>query len=204
MAGTAERTKREERAEQTRGRIVRAAWEVIAEHGMAGTTTRLVAARAGISHGMCHYHFATKDEMVLAVVDEARRFWIEPMEALLGSGGTAFDRLERVVAWMAEPATIDVMRVHLQLVSQAEYSEPLRRLMAAEYARWHRAYVELFRQLAAERRLREGVDAEPAGIAFATLADGLVDQQSLDPAMDNRGIMWAFLGTVLQGGRQAG
>jgi AcrR family transcriptional regulator len=198
MAGTAERTKREERAEQTRARIVRAAWEVIAEHGMAGTTTRLVAARAGISHGMCHYHFATKDEMVLAVVDEARRYWIEPMESFLASEGTATDRLGRVVAWMAEPATVDVMRVHLQLVSQAEYSEPLRRLMAGEYARWHRAYVELFRQVGAGGGLRAGVDPERTGIAFATLADGLVDQQSLDPEMDNGGIMWAFLATVLE------
>jgi AcrR family transcriptional regulator len=44
----------------TRNRILDAARGVLAEEGIEGFTTRRVAARAGISHGMCHYHFADK------------------------------------------------------------------------------------------------------------------------------------------------
>lgn len=193
-------TVRELKGAVTRQRIVRAAWTVIAERGLAGLTTRLVAREAGISHGMCHYHFGNKDDLVLAVVDQARQYWIEPMERLVAGAGTGRERLDAVIGWMAEPATREVMRVHLQLMAQSEYSERLRERMAAEYVRWQTAYVELFRHLAAEGALRPGVDAERVGVAFATMADALVDQHSLDPALDTESIMRAFLAPMQTGG----
>jgi AcrR family transcriptional regulator len=182
---------------ETRQRIIRAAWGVIAERGLAALTTRLVAKEAGISHGMCHYHFGNKDDLILAVVDHARHYWIAPMEALVAGPGTARERLDAVVRWMAEPATWEVMRVHLQLVSQSEYSEPLRARMAEEYGRWQAAYIELFRQLEQEGAVRNGLDAERLGFAFATMADGLVDQQSLRPTLQTEPIMRAFLAPLL-------
>jgi AcrR family transcriptional regulator len=191
-------TAREARGAETRRRIVEAAWHVIAERGLGGLTTRLVAARAGISHGMCHYHFQTKDDLVVAVVDHARRYWIEPMEALVEGRGSAAERLDAVVAWMAEPATREVMRVHLQLMAQAEWSDGLRERMAGEYRRWQEAYVRLFDELRAEGALGDGVDAGSVGVAFATLADGLVDQRSLRPEFDSAAIMRAFLRPVLR------
>jgi AcrR family transcriptional regulator len=189
---------RELKGAETRRRIIRGAWNVIAARGLAGMTTRLVAREAGISHGMCHYHFETKDELVLALVDHVRQYWIDPMELLVAAPGTARDRLDAVVRWMAEPATREVMRVHLELMSQSEYSEQLRERMAGEYARWHGAYVELFRQLERERALRPGLDAERIGVAFATMADGLVDQRSLNPSLDTESIMRAFLAPLLR------
>jgi len=191
-------TVRELKGAETRQRIVRAAWSVIAERGLGGLTTRRVASEAGISHGMCHYHFGNKDDLVLAVVDQARPYWIDPMERLVAAPGTAQQRLDAVIRWMAEPATREVMRVHLQLMAQSEYSEPLRERMAAEYARWQRAYVDLFRQLEREGQLRAGVDAERVGVAFATMADALVDQQSLDPGLDTESIMRAFLSLMVR------
>lgn len=188
---------RESRGAETRQRIILGAWNVIAERGLAGMTTRLVAREAGISHGMCHYHFENRDELVLAVVDHVRQYWIDPMEILVAAPGIAADRLSAVVRWMAEPATREVMRVHLELMSQSEYSEELRERMAAEYARWQGAYVELFRQLQREGALAPGLDAERIGVAFATLADGLVDQRSLNPTLDTASIMDAFLAPLL-------
>jgi AcrR family transcriptional regulator len=190
-------TARELKGAETRQRIIRGAWTVIAERGLAGLTTRLVANEAGISHGMCHYHFENKDELVLALVDHVRQYWIDPMERLVAAPTSARERLEAVVRWMAEPATRDVMRVHLELMSQSEYSEQLRKRMAGEYARWQGAYVELFLQLEREGALRPGLDAERIAVAFATMADGLVDQQSLNPLLDTESILRAFLAPLL-------
>jgi hypothetical protein len=36
-------------------------------------------------------------------------------------------------------------------------------------------------------------DEVTLGVGFATLADGLVDQQSLDPSLEPEGVMRAFL-----------
>ena len=184
---------------ETRLRIIEAAWALIAERGLASLTTRLVAERAGVSHGMCNYHFTGKDDLVLAVVDYARHYWITPIEKHLAANLPAEARLERVMRWMARPATREVMRVHTQLLSQAEWNEELRESMAVEYGRWQAAYVQLFRELEQEGVLRPGLDAERLGVAFATMSDGLVWQQSLDRRLKTMPFMRAFVDLVLVG-----
>jgi AcrR family transcriptional regulator len=186
------------RGAETRQRIVEAVWSIIAERGLAGLTTRGVAARAGISHGMCHYHFETKDEMVVGVVEYARHYWIHPLEELVDTPMPPEERLERLIRWMAQPATREVMRVHLQLVSQSEYNDRLRERMAEEYARWQAGYVRLFRELAEAGLLIPEANAESLGVGFATLADGLVDQQSLNPKVHSEAVMRAFLAPMMR------
>jgi AcrR family transcriptional regulator len=178
---------------ETRQRIVEAAWGVIAERGLAGLTTRHVARAAGISHGMCHYYFESKDDLILAVVDHARHYWIDPLERLVNGPGTPIGKLDAVIGWMAEPATREVMRVHLQLMAHSAYDDRLRSRMSTEYARWHRGYVMLFGELKAAGSMVPRADEVTLGVGFATLADGLVDQQSLDDSIEPAGVLRAFL-----------
>ncbi len=48
-----------------------------------------------------------------------------------------------------------------------------------------------------EGLLRSSVDVDAIGVAFATLADGLVDQRSLSPNLDSEAIMREFLRSIL-------
>ncbi|MHA7134113.1 TetR/AcrR family transcriptional regulator [Oerskovia turbata] len=50
--------------------IVRAARELFAEQGIAKTSTKDVAARAGVARGLVYYYFADKDALVDAVLEE--------------------------------------------------------------------------------------------------------------------------------------
>ena len=179
----------ETRGTDTRQRIIEAVWEVLAENGLPRLTVRLVGQKAGISHAMVHYYFSGKDELVLAVVEHARGYWIHPMEDIALGPGAPLEKLETVVTWMAEPATREVMRVHGQLLSQSEWNEDLRTAMAAEYARWRAAFVELFRQLEEAETLTEATDVKLLGAAFAALSDHLVDDQALDVSLDTEAIM---------------
>lgn len=47
-----------------RGRILQAALDVVAEHGVARTTHRLIAARADVPLGSLTYHFAGLDDLL--------------------------------------------------------------------------------------------------------------------------------------------
>ncbi|MFJ4652413.1 TetR/AcrR family transcriptional regulator [Nocardia sp. NPDC088792] len=51
-----------------RAQIIRAATTVIARDGVAGATTRRIAAEAGLSLATLHYVFSTKDEILAAVL----------------------------------------------------------------------------------------------------------------------------------------
>jgi AcrR family transcriptional regulator len=195
---------REARGEQTRQRIIEAVWAVMADKGLPALTVRLVAERAGISHAMVHYHFVSKDDLILAVAGHARQYWIDPMESIVNGSGSAGQKLEAVIVWIAKPATRDVMRVHRQLLSQSEWSEPLRRVMAAEYARWQAAYISLFRLLQDDGVLFPDADPDLLGAGFATLADHLVGKGSLDPTLDTQAIMREVLRPFITAGSRPG
>jgi AcrR family transcriptional regulator len=172
----------------------------MAENGLSRLTVRLVGQKAGVSHAMIHYYFASKNELVLSVVEHARSYWIHPMEDIVRGMGTPEEKLETVIAWMAEPATRAVMRIHRQLLSESEWNDDLRRAMAAEYARWRSGFVELFRQLEAAGDLVEGTDVELLGAGFATLSDNLVGKRALDPSIDSEAIMREVLRPFLVAG----
>jgi AcrR family transcriptional regulator len=176
------RTNRAAQAAATRGRILDAARRVLAEEGLEHFTTRHVADLAGVSHGMVHYHFRDKRELALALLVHARLDWVEPLEELVDGPGNADKRMREVIAWIAEPATIETMRVHQSLFVLALQDEAIRERLAREFARWRAPFVTLFRQIGEERRL-DGFDAASVGEAFAVAADGLVQQQSLDPGL---------------------
>lgn len=186
----------------TRERILAAARQVLAAEGLERFTTRRVADLAGISHGMVHYHFKDKRDLILALVVHARRDWIEPLEELVDGPGTAEERMRAVIAWMAEPATTDVLRVHFALYSYALTDDVVRRRMAAEYQRWRAPFVKLFGELSEERGL-DGFDAQSLGEAFATAADGLVQQQSFDPTLPTERMLTRLF-EQLVGARPAG
>lgn len=194
---------REARGAETRQRIIEGVWAVMADKGLSALTVRLVAQEAGISHAMVHYHFTNKDDLILAVIEHARHYWIDPMEQIVLGPGGAREKLESVIIWMAEPATREVMRVHRQLLSQSEWNEPMRRAMAAEYARWRAAYIELFRQLADADVLAHDANPDLVGAGFATLADHLVGKRALDPTLDTEAIMREMLRPFLRASGQA-
>ena len=182
MASPTNPSARAQQGARTRDRILAAARGVLAERGPDGFTTRRVAERAGISHGMVHYHFDDKRDLVLALLMHARRDWIEPLEELVDGPGSAEDRMRAVIAWMGEPATTDVMRVHMSIYVFALGDEVIRERYAAEYARWRAPFVTLFAQMGDELGIR-GFDAKSVGEAFASAADGLVQQQAIDPSL---------------------
>jgi AcrR family transcriptional regulator len=71
----------EERSTATRDALIRAAIDLVAERGYAAATTNLVADRAGVSRGALQHHFKSRDELIVAVMEQLRRevsFRVDP------------------------------------------------------------------------------------------------------------------------------
>jgi len=60
----------QQRAQDTREKIVAAALDAFAEHGFDGATTRDIAAAAGVNQGLITYHFSSKQELWKAAVEQ--------------------------------------------------------------------------------------------------------------------------------------
>lgn len=69
----------------TRMRMLDAAIETLAECGYAGASTTVIARRSGLTRGAQQHHFSTKDQMMVAVIEElGRRIEAADMEKALG------------------------------------------------------------------------------------------------------------------------
>src|SRR5262252_9182622 len=86
-----------------RARLIAAGYDVLAEKGIEATTVKEIAGRAGVSPGLFHYYFKSKDELLLAVLYQAGgRFkdrMAEGMQASLetqGFAGAAMAKLQAV------------------------------------------------------------------------------------------------------------
>lgn len=179
----------------TRERLLRAAWELLREHGVEGFSTRAVARQAGVVHSMLHYHFKDRRELILDLMVLAREEWITPLEEIAAGRGSAESRLRKAIAWWAEPATANMMRAHLSLFHFALSDEATRRQLAQEYERFAAPFIKLFGELSKERVL--AFDPVKVGEAFATAADGLVERQVLDPSIRVQDYLISLLDLLL-------
>jgi AcrR family transcriptional regulator len=63
------RTPNAERSQATRLRLLEATVECLAELGWSGTSTTVIAERAGVSRGAQLHHYPTKNDLVIAAIE---------------------------------------------------------------------------------------------------------------------------------------
>jgi AcrR family transcriptional regulator len=74
--------------EARRGEIIAAAIRVLSRNGLAETTTRKIAAEAGVNQAMLHYYFGSKDELLFAVLQEMMRLTKESVREVASTSGS--------------------------------------------------------------------------------------------------------------------
>ncbi len=73
-------------AADRRKQLIEVAVEMFSRHGFEGTTTKSIAEKAGVSEAMLFRHFATKDDLYAALLDQKSNDagvekWIEELRA---------------------------------------------------------------------------------------------------------------------------
>ena len=81
-----------EPAGDSRERILRAALAAFAQDGFEGSSTRDIAAQAGVNHGLIPYYFGTKQKLWQAAVDLAFGDMKAGLDVLLADASITSDR----------------------------------------------------------------------------------------------------------------
>src|SRR5437879_5990946 len=88
---------RQMQADETRKKVFRAAVDLFAQRGYAGTTVAEICKRAGVAKGTFFVHFATKDAVVSALVGIQTRATFRARQRVLDAGGSPLDALVATV-----------------------------------------------------------------------------------------------------------
>jgi AcrR family transcriptional regulator len=179
-------------------RIVDAMRESVARRGTAGSTFDHVAREAGVSRGLLHYYFGTKERLLVEVVRRDSEIRLAALAASLGDARTADDFIDALVRSLEELVERDpgfVVLLHELFTLSRRNDE-----VAGELAALGR---QTRSDLAASLKAKhdEGVLAlggEPDAVAGVLLAlgDGLALRFLIEPDLDPRPALAAAVGAA--------
>ena len=172
-------------------RIVEAMRESVAEVGIADSTFERVAAKAGVSRGLLHYYFGTKERLLVEVVRRDSRARMEMLDAPLRQAKT----VDEVIGALAAGAQA-LAREHpgfyavlFELFVAGRRHPDLGRELGVLYDESRRHVAEALRRKEGEGVLSLRFDAETTVACLFALTDGAVLQQLSDPTADLGGLV---------------
>ncbi|GLI09024.1 hypothetical protein YDYSG_50560 [Paenibacillus tyrfis] len=106
---------RDERKEQ----IMEAALKVFSRRGIVGTKMSMIAAEAGISHGLLYHYFKSKDELFTTLVQMAMLGAQDAMKSIYDLQGSPLDKIK----YLTKEILDEGGRPYFMLIYQARTSE---------------------------------------------------------------------------------
>jgi AcrR family transcriptional regulator len=166
---------------RTKQAILDAVLELYAKDGWRGTGLTAVGERAGVTHAAVLYHFGSSSKLLLAVVDEReRRFLDDTADAWSEGGLAALANLPAVARWNVEHQGL----ARLFTVLEAENLDPDDEAHEHFLQRSRVLREVLQRQLedaVAAGDVRADVDAATKADEIVAFMDGAQLQYALDP-----------------------
>ncbi|MGH3712756.1 MAG: TetR/AcrR family transcriptional regulator [Micromonosporaceae bacterium] len=167
---------------QTRARILDAAVEVFGERGIAASSVSDVAAAAGLTKGAVYSSFASKDKLVLAIMEEHA---MQRLTAALASFAEAGPQnaLDRVGTVLVEAIRSDAVWHRLLAEYFAlSYHDVRTRLALRDRRREARAAVaRAVTRISDESGVALPMPADRLAVVFFAISNGLGVEAGIDP-----------------------
>ena len=169
-------------------RIIEAMRASVAMRGVAGSTFEHVAREAGVSRGLLHYYFATKERLLVEVVRRDCDIRMEVLGAALAGARTADDLIDVMVRSLEqlieeEPGFFALL---FELFTLGRRNEEIATEMAELLRRTREHVAGLLAAKEAEGVIRLAAPAEAVATVLFSLGDGLALRLIADPGHDHR------------------
>ncbi len=171
------------KSEESQDKVLDAAISALAERGVTSTSMQDIAAVAGLSKGVIHYHFANKEELLVRVVDRCCEIMEKRVRDAFEEPGGPMDRIRRAVVemWMLRREGAREYRVLSELHVLAASNPSIREAFGKAYRTAREQIVAIgYGQLIA-LGLRPKVSLAVAPRLLLATLDGLAMQHLVDP-----------------------
>jgi AcrR family transcriptional regulator len=180
-------TKERELSGDKAKRIVDAMRNSVAQRGAAGSTFEHVAREAGVSRGLLHYYFGTKERLLVEVVRRDAELRVARLDEMLGQAKTADDVLDVLVSSLTdlienEPGFFLLL---YELFSAGRRNPDIQREVGQLFERTRSHVAAVLRAKENEGVLSLRFDAEALVSYLFAVGDGFALQALSDPARDN-------------------
>lgn len=144
--------------ERSDDRVLQAAARQFREQGYAATTLRDIARAAGMLPGSLHYRYATKEDILAALMERAIDRLIEGVLAASAAGTDPLDRLRLAIVEHVRILLSREDSVYVLLYDWRSLSPAAERAIAKQRRRYEQFADELLAQTAGFAEVQPGVD----------------------------------------------
>lgn len=158
--------------------LVDAALKTIGSHGSLDVTMSDIAREAGVSPALAHHYFGSKQQLLVATIQNLLNHLRKDAVAALQAAHTQRERVSALirVSFQADQFAPETVAAWLAFYVEAQRSQEMRRLLVIYARRLHSNLVHALKCLACPS------DATRIAEGTAALIDGLYIRQSLKAA----------------------
>jgi AcrR family transcriptional regulator len=181
-------TKERELSGDKAKRIVDAMRDSVARRGAAGSTFEHVAREAGVSRGLLHYYFGTKERLLVEVVRRDSDIRVARLDEMLGAAKSVDDVLDVLVSSLTdlienEPSFFLLI---YELFSAGRRNPEIQEEVGKLFANTRTHVAEVLRAKEREGVLELRFDADAIVTYLLALGDGFALQALSDPDLDDK------------------
>jgi AcrR family transcriptional regulator len=180
-------TKERELSGDKAQRIIDAMRDSVASRGAAGSTFEHVAREAGVSRGLLHYYFGTKERLLVEVVRRDAELRIDRLDQMLGRAKTVDDVIDVLLASLTdmienEPGFFLLL---YELFSAGRRNPDIQREVGQLFERTRSHVAAVLRAKESEGVISLRHDADAIVSYLFAVGDGFALQALSDPKRDN-------------------
>jgi AcrR family transcriptional regulator len=135
------------------------------------TSIKDIAKEAGVNHGIMHYYFKSKDDILLHYIDftieKYNAVYAEWFEAISKTGMDEKEIIEEAIKLMIGKITLnaDLSRIFIEIWEIAVYNKKVRKSLKKMYAMWESTLDNLLTKLGKSKNISNGLSKSM--VAFA-------------------------------------
>jgi AcrR family transcriptional regulator len=188
-----EATKTRELSGEKAQRIVEAMRSSVARRGIAGSTFEHVAREAGVSRGLLHYYFGTKEALLVEVVRRDTEHRIARLDEPLGKAKSVDELLEVLVADLEDSIQNDpgFWVLLFDLFTAGRRNPEIQREVGELFNRTRDHVAEILRAKQSEGVISPRFEINAVVALLFAMADGIALQVLSDPDRDHTGVIAA-------------
>jgi AcrR family transcriptional regulator len=174
-------------------RIVEAMRSSVARRGISGSTFEHVAREAGVSRGLLHYYFGTKEALLVEVVRRDSQHRIARLDDPLAAAGNADEILEVLVSSLQDSVQNEpgFWVLIFELFTAGRRNPDIQREVGELFSRTRAHVADILRAKEREGVITLRFDADSVVAFLVAVADGLALQMLSEPDRDHSDVIAA-------------
>jgi AcrR family transcriptional regulator len=168
-------------------RIVEAMRKCVANYGAAGATFDHVAREAGVSRGLLHYYFGSKERLLIEVVRRETDRMIELIQAGVATAGTAEQLVDILLVRLRDILDYEpeLFLLAFEIIGEARRHPEIGAEVADYNRRTRQQFAEILEEMQSKGTIKMRLSALGTASGLLAMANGLALEIFEDPEGDH-------------------